>query len=275
MLELYHHGSSVCAAKVRLVLEEKGLAWTGHYVDILRGEQHDPAYVKLNPKRCVPTLVHDGEVVRESTLIAEYLDEVFPDPPLRPADALGRARMRLWTKAIDEEWGIGTITFVCSHRYTLMKLPKDEVEAMINQKPDPFARARKRSWVEDGFDCPDLVKEVLTADKLIARMEEALAAGGPWLMGDAYTLADVAWTPWINRLDMLAMSEMWTEARPHVTAWFDRVKARPNFAPAIFKYLPDELAEDLRANGRKSWPRIKEILDAAGDGTPSGRQAAE
>ena len=41
-LELYHHGSSVCAAKVRLVLAEKGLEWQGHYIDILKGEQFDP-----------------------------------------------------------------------------------------------------------------------------------------------------------------------------------------------------------------------------------------
>jgi ganglioside-induced differentiation-associated protein 1 len=63
MIELYHHGSSVCAAKVRLVLAEKGIDWTGHYVDILKGEQFDPAYLKLNPKAVVPTLVHDGFVL--------------------------------------------------------------------------------------------------------------------------------------------------------------------------------------------------------------------
>ena len=74
MLELYHHGSSVCAAKVRLCLEEKGLEWRGHYIDTLKGEQFDPAYKKLNPKQVVPTLVHDGRVVRESTLICEYLE---------------------------------------------------------------------------------------------------------------------------------------------------------------------------------------------------------
>ncbi len=48
MLELYHHGSSVCAAKVRLVLGEKNLEWTGHYLDILKGDQFDPNYLKLN-----------------------------------------------------------------------------------------------------------------------------------------------------------------------------------------------------------------------------------
>ena len=62
MLELYHHGSSVCAAKVRIYLAEKGLDWSGHYIDILKGDQFDPAYIKLNPKavaawnRCFDTV---------------------------------------------------------------------------------------------------------------------------------------------------------------------------------------------------------------------------
>ena len=97
MLELYHHGTSVCAAKPRILLAEKGLAWTSHYVDIITGEQFAPDYLKLNPKAVVPTLVHDGKVITESTLIGEYIDEVFPDPPMKPDNALDRYRMRMWT----------------------------------------------------------------------------------------------------------------------------------------------------------------------------------
>ena len=65
MLELYHHGSSVCAAKVRIVLEEKGLEYKKHYIDILKGEQFNPDYLKINPKGVVPTLVDDGKIVTE------------------------------------------------------------------------------------------------------------------------------------------------------------------------------------------------------------------
>ena len=65
MITLYHHGSSVCAAQVRLVLAEKSVPWDGIYVDILRGDQFDPAYMKLNPKAVVPTLLHDGKVIVE------------------------------------------------------------------------------------------------------------------------------------------------------------------------------------------------------------------
>jgi glutathione S-transferase len=84
MIELYHHGSSVCAAKVRLSLEEKDIPWQSHYIDILKGEQFSDSYRNLNPKSVVPTLIHDGFLVCESTIICEYLEDVFPENPLRP-----------------------------------------------------------------------------------------------------------------------------------------------------------------------------------------------
>ena len=84
MLELYHNGASTCSQKVRMILAEKGLDYTSHPVDLIAGEQHAPAYIKLNPNHVVPTLVDDGAVLIESTLINEYLDEAFPEPPMRP-----------------------------------------------------------------------------------------------------------------------------------------------------------------------------------------------
>ena len=87
MLTLYHQGSSVCAAKVRIVLHEKDLEWRSEYIDILKGEQFDPAYLKLNPNAVVPTLIHDEGVIIESTVICEYLDDVFPDQPFKPANS--------------------------------------------------------------------------------------------------------------------------------------------------------------------------------------------
>ena len=69
MLEFYHNDSSVCAAKIRIVLAEKNVPWYGHYLDVLAADQFDPEYLKLNPKAVVPTIVHDGNVVIESTVI--------------------------------------------------------------------------------------------------------------------------------------------------------------------------------------------------------------
>ena len=83
MLELYNNINSVCAQKVRIALNEKGVDVIEHLLT-LRGDQNDPAYMKLNPNGVVPTLVHDGNVIVESSLILYYIDEVLPAPPLMP-----------------------------------------------------------------------------------------------------------------------------------------------------------------------------------------------
>ncbi len=74
MLELYNHDMSVCAAKVRFAMAEKGLEYTSRMVNLLAREHKTPEYLALNPNGVVPTLVHNGHVVYESTIINEYLE---------------------------------------------------------------------------------------------------------------------------------------------------------------------------------------------------------
>lgn len=93
MLELYHDSDSIMSFKVRFCLAEKGLGWQEHRTILGRFENLTPQYMKINPDAVVPTLIHDGEVILESTVINEYLDEVFPSPSLKPATPLERARM--------------------------------------------------------------------------------------------------------------------------------------------------------------------------------------
>src|SRR6185436_5942640 len=92
MLELYHSGLTTCSKQVRHCLHEKGLKYESRYVELWRYENLSPAYLKLNPNGVVPTLVHDGVPVINSFCINEYIEDVFPDPPLRPADPHARAR---------------------------------------------------------------------------------------------------------------------------------------------------------------------------------------
>lgn len=95
MLELYHDWWSFCSIKARLCLAEKGLAWQSRVIDLMKLEHTKPEYLRLNSNGVVPTLVHDGVPIHESTLINEYLDEVFPDIPLMPKDPVDRARSLL------------------------------------------------------------------------------------------------------------------------------------------------------------------------------------
>jgi glutathione S-transferase len=87
---------------VRHCLREKGLPYESRYVELWRYENLSPSYLKLNPNGVVPTLVHDGKVIINSACINEYIEDAFPDPPLRPADLLDRARMRRWVWTADD-----------------------------------------------------------------------------------------------------------------------------------------------------------------------------
>ena len=78
--------------------------------------------------------------------------------------------------------------------------------------------------------------------------------------GERFSLADVAIAPYVNRLDMLGMAQMWTATRPRLTGWFERVKARPAFKPAFLDWCPPDLVADLLTFGRQSWPSVERLL---------------
>ena len=262
MLELYHHGSSACAAKVRITLDEKNIPWKGHYIDTLKGEQFHPDYAKLNPKCVVPTVVHDGQVIRESTVICEYLEEVFTDVRLFPSEPLRRAEVRIWSKAIDEELHPATriVTFAASHRHNVLKKSKQELEDFINAVPDANRREAKRGAIMKGFEFAESRDALMIFDHHLSEMEKALCET-TWLIGEDYSFADAAMTVYINRLDMLGMAGMWESVRPKLEDWWTRVRSRPSFQTALFDWLPEELADEMRSNGAKSWPQVKAILD--------------
>jgi ganglioside-induced differentiation-associated protein 1 len=91
-------------------------------------------------------------------------------------------------------------------------------------------------------------------DDYLQKMENALAQHA-WLAGATFTLADIAMTPYVNRLDMLGMSDMWVGSRPRLTDWFERIKTRPTFKPCFLDYCPADLTADLKTYGSQSWVR--------------------
>ena len=265
---LYHHGSSVCAAKVRLAMAEKDLEWNGVYIDILKGEQFNPDYLKLNPKGVVPTLVHDDLVIPDSTVIIEYLDQIAPDTSVHPKDPWSRAQVRYWTKAVDEDLhpACGAVTFVCSHRHTVLKNlgPKGAEEFLASTPPISVTsdwKSLKDAFVRYGFDAPGASDKVKLYDTYLKKMDKALE-NKQWLVEDTFSIADISMVPYVNRLAMMSMRGMWDNNRlPNVEKWFNRVEALPNFKKCLIDWVPDELANDLLENGAQSWPEVAKILE--------------
>ncbi|MGB0629337.1 MAG: glutathione S-transferase family protein [Alphaproteobacteria bacterium] len=263
MLELYHSNWSICAQKVRLVVAEKGLDVVEHHVDLRAREQQTPEYLKLNPKGYVPTLVHDGRPVIESAIICEYLDEVFPDPPLSPADPADRAYMRTWTRRPDDglHRACATVTNAIAFRLQWLEKPAEEIEAMLAATPDPARRTWRREMIEKGVSSQLFVNAVWVYEALLSDMEKALQ-DRDWLGGDAYTLADVSLTSYLIRVAELQFHPMWENRRPAVTDWFARIRARDNYKKAFDNHPYDAYAAQMAEQGTLQWPRVAEILAA-------------
>ncbi|MDX1486490.1 MAG: glutathione S-transferase family protein [Alphaproteobacteria bacterium] len=261
IFELYHGEISTCSQKVRITLAEKGLAWTSHHLDLRKAEQHRPEYLALNPNGVVPTLIVDGEPVIESSVIIQYLDELVPEPPLRPADALGRARMRLWMKRLDEHVHAMTGVLSSSIAFRFEEGHEAQIKSMIN----PAKRARKMESFEKGVEAPLFRKALLGYDRLLADMETAIAADG-WLAGGVYSLADISYLPYAARLHHLNLAGLF-EGRPALGAWYDGLKTRKAVKLAIDEWAPAETLDLMAAKGGEAWPRIAEILEElrAGD----------
>src|SRR3974390_2075879 len=123
MLTLYHGRTSVCSIKARLALAEKGVSFDSR-VMTLRGDQFDPCYMQLNPNAVVPTIVHDGRAVIESTVIMLFAAGPSPAPALMPADPLVRSQARMMTKLMNEYVHVACmiLTFATGNREGLARL---------------------------------------------------------------------------------------------------------------------------------------------------------
>jgi len=261
MLELYHSVNSVCAQKVRVVLAEKNLDYREHLMT-LRGDQFDPAYMKLNPNAVVPTIVHDGRPVIESSVILYYLDEAFPTPPLMPKDLHQRALVRQYNKLIDEyvHNSCTIMTFATAFRPWFAGLSGEEIEKRLAKSPSKQRTEYKRDVALNGLDSR-YVKDALGHHEKLLKMMDASLEKHQWLAGD-FSLADAAVIPYILRLDLLKVKKVW-ERMPRIEAWYQRMRARPS----VKKELLDRMTEQDKAPFEKlepdPWPKVKELAWAS------------
>ena len=145
MMILHHGWRSSASRRVRLCLEEKGLSYEGHVVDMAKMEHHSPEYLKINPMGVIPTLIHDGKPLHESGTICEYLDEAFPDPPLRPETPYQRAEMRNWIRHID---GLIGNLIIFNWRHHLQKTASQWTDAELAEKLKNIpSKERQEAWL--------------------------------------------------------------------------------------------------------------------------------
>jgi glutathione S-transferase len=272
-LILYDFGNSVCCQKVRITLRAKGLEWRAIGVDLFKAEQYDPKYLKLNPKGVVPTLVHDGKPVIESTLICEYIDGAFPQPPrLIPADPWAQSRMRLWSKMVDEGLfeGVTEISFSAMFRERMKNMPEEIRQARFRNVGDPRRTDRFKSTYEHGVESPFVVHAVAAYERAFGLLENALAGSGPWVLGADPTLADINLMPFAARLDYLGLLDLWTSGRPRVQNWWAHASAWPYFKSGLSDLITAVEFAEMRTHG----PKIRDGIAAHIDMIRRGKSAA-
>lgn len=226
-LILYHGRASTCSKKVRLALYEKGVSFESRLVDLARQEQKAPDYLALNPKGVVPTLVHDGHPVVESSIILEYVEDALSGPPLAPEAPHQRAAMRLWLRFSDES------------AYPAIAGPTWEyMQDLAASRPGSGTPSAPPS--RPRYSQAELAEADDRMSGCIAALEKALT-GQDWLVGERFTLADAAVLPFAVRIRNLRPDFINTTRQPAVTAWLERAALRPSFDRAM------NFTEDARA----------------------------
>lgn len=173
-LALYGYWRSTAAYRVRIALELKGLGWDNRPVHLVRdgGEQHSAAYRALHPQGVVPALLDGERVFTQSLAIVEYLDEIYPEPPLLPVDPRGRARVRALAQ-----------TIACDiHPLGNLRVLQ-QLEAQFGA-----TEAQRADWTRHWMSLGFAAIEALLADNV---------ATGAFCHGDTPGLADICLVPQI------------------------------------------------------------------------------
>jgi glutathione S-transferase len=255
MIELYQFWDSPCCMKVRMVLAEKGLDWELRPVTTYKFDHYQPAYQALNPHSLVPTLVHDGRAIIQSSNIAEYLDDAFPDPPLKPADPGRRAEMREWMKEEEEFLFrlIVTLSFNTMMKMRAAAYGMDQLREWSLRHPD---QTRAQDYL-DRVSSPADAGAVAAADRKLRwhmeRLETQLIhSGGPWVCGNVFSLADICLAGIVDRMEYLDRENLFV-GLPAVIDWVAALRQRPSYQTAAPAF------EDRMWGPLKPVPRTTEI----------------
>jgi glutathione S-transferase len=235
MMKLYHAEPAANSLKALLSFKEKGLEFESIYVDLHKFEQHEPWFVAINPEGQVPVLDHDGTIITHTTVIGEYLEDAFPDaPPLRPADPVGKARMRYWQKFTDEH----VMNYVSIHGWHRMvgviarSIESGEFDKLVERIPLYEQRVKWRT-ARSGFSEADLANATRKIEVAVDKAEQQLRQT-KWIAGDMYTLADINFFSMCGFAVQRMFPEMQVEKRaPRLVDWVARMHERPGVRAAL------------------------------------------
>lgn len=256
MLTLYHNRAAVCAQKVRLALAEKRLEWRSVEVDFANQPFMEMYRRELNPAGVVPTLLVGAAPLVESNVILEWLEETYPQVRLIPADGIDRARMRVWLSQIDIDLhtSINSLSFAIAFRHRFAHMDPTQLAAMYAAVFGAERRWRRQDLIENGLNSILVSFAVERFKRLFADMEQALGQHA-YLMGTDYTLADLALTPYIERLIALGFGQILGQF-PGLTHWWGLIVSRANYRQAILDWGGAATRAEMEPSATAAWPTV-------------------
>ena len=242
---LYHGMASTCSKKVRMALYEKELPFESHLLDLQKFEQHTKEYLALNPGGVVPTLVYKGKPIIESSIIIEFIEDAFPQKPLRPRDPGAVADMRQWLKFSDNVAynAVYVPTWSIMAERARPSFTEDKLQAVLDKIPTKERRERWATVAREGFTEQEMQGAYDKMHQCLTRIEKAMAKT-QWLAGKEFSLADIAMIPFINRIRNLKPEFLHRAQYPGVNRWEASMRERPSFEKA-FDFKDDPRAAEL------------------------------
>ncbi|MBI2994788.1 MAG: glutathione S-transferase family protein [Gammaproteobacteria bacterium] len=228
MLDLYHWEPNANSAKVMIGLAEKGLEFRSQYVDLLQFEQYLPGFLALNPFGQVPVLVHNGEVITESSLILEYLAEAFPAQRLAPTDPKGWYDAQAWGKYVDYNLG-PSVSSIGWHQVmapVMKNRDQNKLREAVNRIP---IWERKAAWMTatgESYPEEQLANSRRKIELAVKRIEETLRRSS-WLLGADYSIVDIGAFALSCTLPRLLPDVVNAKSAPKMMDWLARINARP------------------------------------------------
>ena len=290
--ELYHNALSLCSKKTRLCMAELGLPYRSHHIDLIETGAYQNLsreFLAVNPAATVPVLVHEGHPIYESHEQIRYAAEHAPEgTSLIPQDSALAAEMNAW---IDRSSLIGDdpikdmaasagnavpgltvplfATMVEDIPYT--KILEGLLFHRLRQRPMLFLAMKRFGLARlfrKGPAGPIVRKSAREMhrhlDELAAQLEKT---GGPWILGETFSLADVSWAVVLERLREADSLHVFIgeDLRPAVAAWWERLRARPSYHAAIALHEHPTVTrglERIRA-AKAADPELRRALEPA------------
>jgi glutathione S-transferase len=236
-IHLWHGGMSNCSQRCRITLNELGLEFESHLMNLQAGEHATEAFQQINPNGVVPVLIHDGTVVINSVDIIDYLDNTFGEGHLRPSH-LEAAIAESLEHADKSQLALKYCTF----EFFFQHGPQTNDEVFQQIVTGLHSEFLQEFWQEyrAGFSRERIHDMVGRVHDDFLRLEKILSDGREWMAGDHFSLADIAWIPNFHRFDLLGWP---LEIYPNLMRWFKTASARPSYSKALDGWEPRALMD--------------------------------